>query len=53
MNIFAWFLAKQIISGMLDYTEAVTRRPDYKADIDQYLTDTENEHLIVEVEDSE
>ena len=31
------FLAQRIINGLLDYTLAITRRPDLKNGIDDYL----------------
>ena len=43
----AAFLAQRIIDGKLDYTYAVTRRPDLKADIDQYLTENGHPELII------
>jgi len=43
----AAFLAYRIIYGKLDYTYAVTKRPDLKAGIDAYLTENGHPELIV------
>lgn len=42
------FLGMRINTGKLDYTHAVTSRPDLKEGIDAYLRANGGEHLIVE-----
>lgn len=46
LNPRAVLLANAIIAGTLNYTVAVTARPDLKDDIDTHLTATGNGHLI-------
>jgi hypothetical protein len=44
----AIYLANRIITGALDYTLVVTRRPELKAGIDAHLTAVGREDLIHE-----
>lgn len=45
----AAYLANQIILGTLEYSFVVTRKPELKADIDNYLTEKGRADLIVEL----
>lgn len=40
------YMANRIMSGALDYTTVVTKRPDLKAGIDEYLTNAGRADLI-------
>lgn len=42
----AAYMAQRIIDGAQDYFFVVSRRPDLKAGIDQYLTDNGHADLI-------
>lgn len=42
------YLGYRISIGKLDYTEVVTKYPQYKVDIDSYLTERGQEKLIVQ-----
>lgn len=46
----AKLLATRIVEGKNDYVDVVTRRPDLKHYIDDYLREWGREDLIVEVD---
>lgn len=43
------YLAKQIIRGELEYTYVVSKRPDLKEAIDEFLKENNRQDLITEV----
>ena len=42
------YMANRIISGALSYTVVITKRPDLKAGIDEYLTEQGRADLITQ-----
>lgn len=44
----AAYLAQRIIDGALDYTYVISKRPNLKAGIDDYLTEKGRTNLIVQ-----
>ena len=46
MTAQAKYMTERIISGKLDYTLVISKRPDLKEDVDFYLKETGNENLI-------
>lgn len=40
------YMGSRIMTGALDYTTVVTKRPDLKVELDAYLTEQGREDLI-------